>query len=129
MTIIIIHIIFALTAFFLGLFILMTKKGTISHQMLGKLFLLSMMVVAFSAMFIQEINQGQYSFIHLFVPVTIISLFWGIWSIRHYRKTSEIKFLKAHKIAMISLFFGALVVTGSFTLLPGRFLHQLLFVG
>jgi uncharacterized membrane protein len=32
-----------------------------------------------------------------------------------------------HRRAMISLFLGALVIAGAFTLVPGRIMHQVVF--
>jgi uncharacterized membrane protein len=34
-----------------------------------------------------------------------------------------------HRFAMISLFAGALVIAGAFTLLPGRIMHRVVFGG
>jgi uncharacterized membrane protein len=35
--------------------------------------------------------------------------------------------VSAHRKAMMSIFFGALVVAGLFTLLPGRIMHAVVF--
>jgi len=35
----------------------------------------------------------------------------------------------AHRTAMMSLFIGALVIAGAFTLLPGRVMHAVVFGG
>ena len=35
--------------------------------------------------------------------------------------------LRAHKITMISIYAGALILAGLFTLLPGRLMHDVLF--
>ncbi|MFT5306278.1 MAG: putative membrane protein, partial [Chitinophagales bacterium] len=35
--------------------------------------------------------------------------------------------VKKHKWKMVLLYFGAIVIAGGFTLMPGRFLHQLFF--
>ena len=35
--------------------------------------------------------------------------------------------VSAHRKAMISIFFGALVVAGLFTFLPGRIMHAVVF--
>ncbi len=35
--------------------------------------------------------------------------------------------VRQHRIAMLSLFFGALVIAGAFTLVPGRIMHAVVF--
>jgi uncharacterized membrane protein len=37
--------------------------------------------------------------------------------------------VNSHRRAMLGLFFGALVIAGVFTLLPGRIMHAVLFGG
>jgi uncharacterized membrane protein len=37
--------------------------------------------------------------------------------------------VRSHRAAMISLFAGALVIAGVFTLLPGRVMHEVVFGG
>lgn len=35
--------------------------------------------------------------------------------------------IKAHKRKMILLYFGALIIAGAFTFMPGRYLHSVFF--
>jgi hypothetical protein len=44
----------------------------------------------------------------------------GIWEIRHGR-------VQSHQATMKSTYLGALLLTGAFTLLPGRRMHDMLF--
>jgi uncharacterized membrane protein len=60
-----------------------------------------------------------YSWIHGLSVFTLVSLMTGVLAARTHR-------VKAHRINMIALYFGALVVTGLFTLLPGRLIGRAL---
>jgi|TARA_B110000879_G_C10721031_1_gene336595 uncharacterized membrane protein len=127
MTIIYIHAFFALMAVPLGLYILLTKKGTEKHKSLGRIWVAWLVIISLTAIFIQEISPGEYSFIHFLVPWTIGSLIYSILSIRKFKKTKLQKHKKAHSYSMIGVYMGALILAGAFTLLPGRLFYELLF--
>ena len=121
------HIVFALTAVPVGVYIFLTKKGTARHKLAGRFWVALLIIVSLSAIPIQTINPGQYSLIHLLIPYTISSLIYSIWSIRKFKKTRLYKYRYAHMYSMIGVYVGALLIAGAFTLLPGRFLHRVLF--
>jgi uncharacterized membrane protein len=127
MTPIYIHAFFALIAVPVGLYILLTKKGTQKHKLTGRIWTLFLLIVSFTALFIQAINPGEYSLIHLLIPWTIGSLIYSIWSIRKFQKTKLQKYKKAHMYSMIGVYVGALLVAGVFTLMPGRLFYEILF--
>jgi uncharacterized membrane protein len=115
------HAICALLAMALGTIMLIRRKGTPSHKLLGRVYVVLMLVVATSALFINEIRLwGPFSPIHIFVVVTYVSVVMAIWNIRRGN-------VEAHRAWMVSLYFGALFLTGAFTLLPGRRMHDVLF--
>lgn len=122
-----IHAFFALIAVPVGLYILLTKKGTQKHKLTGRIWTLFLLIVSFTALFIQAINPGEYSLIHLLIPWTIGSLIYSIWSIRKFQKTKLQKYKKAHMYSMIGVYVGALLVAGFFTLMPGRLFYEILF--
>jgi len=122
-----IHAFFALIAVPVGLYILLTKKGTQKHKSTGRIWTLFLLIVSFTALFIQAINPGEYSLIHLLIPWTIGSLIYSIWSIRKFQKTKLQKYKKAHMYSMIGVYVGALLVAGVFTLMPGRLFYEILF--
>ncbi|MDC0589697.1 DUF2306 domain-containing protein [Porticoccaceae bacterium] len=122
-----IHAFFALIAVPVGLYILLTKKGTQKHKLTGRIWTLFLLIVSFTALFIQAINPGEYSLIHLLIPWTIGSLIYSIWSIRKFQKTKLQKYKKAHMYSMIGVYVGALLVAGIFTLMPGRLFYEILF--
>ena len=127
MIIIYIHAFFALTAVPLGLYIFLTKKGTAKHILFGRIWISWLLTISLTAIFIQEIAPGEYSLIHLLIPLTIGSLIYSIWSIRKYKKTTLLKYKRAHMSSMTSVYVGALILAGAFTLMPGRLFYEILF--
>jgi uncharacterized membrane protein len=120
-TIIKLHIIAAFFALFIGAGQMVMRKGTRPHRLVGKMWVFAMVVVALSSFFIHEIRViGNFSPIHL---LSIITLIWLVFGVQAARK----KQIKRHQIIMNSIYFFALIVTGFFTLLPGRLMHEILF--
>jgi uncharacterized membrane protein len=98
-----------------------STEGTLPHRALGWLWVLLMTVVAVSAFFIHALKiWGIWSPIHLLAIFTLLMLPLAVWRARTHRVTG-------HKRAMLGLFFGALVIAGVFTLLPGRIIHDVVF--
>ncbi len=126
--IIVIHAGFALVSIPLGAYLLLRAKGTPAHRLLGKIYLGFMLVIAVSAIFIQELTPGRFSMVHLFIPWTLFWVPFAMWSIHMYKKTGDIRWRYSHRNSMIGLYFGGLLVAGTFTLLPGRVIHNLLFL-
>lgn len=117
-----IHAIAAVAAFALGAYQLLSRKGTRSHKFFGWVWSVLMVIVAISAFWIHEIKQfGAYSLIHLLSILTLISLPAALYAARQRN-------IRRHKIIMISLFFGALLVAGFFTFFPGRLMYKM-FIG
>lgn len=115
------HAIVALMVLCLGLWQLAAAKGTRRHRIVGWLFVLGLVYVALSAIFISTLQVwGRFSPIHLLIPVTLFSLWAGV---RDARRGN----IKGHARGMVALFVMAVVITGAFTLLPGRIMHETLF--
>tara|TARA_B100001059_G_C17440078_1_gene382213 strand:+ start:33 stop:422 length:390 start_codon:yes stop_codon:yes gene_type:complete len=127
-SIIFFHAIFAILAIPLGLLIFLKKKGTFLHKRLGWFWILFLVIVSISAVFIQSLNPGQFSTIHLLIPFTLISLIYAIWSIRKFKETKKIKYRYSHMYTIIGVYIGVLITAGTFTLMPGRIIHSLLFL-
>lgn len=127
MEIIIVHATIAFFAIALGLVIFFSAKGTVTHRLMGRVWVISLVIVSTTAIFIQEIEPGQYSYIHLLIPFTLGSLVYAIWTIRKFKTTGNVRYRNAHVYAMIGVYVGALIVAGAFTLVPGRIFHQLIF--
>ena len=114
------HAIMAIVAVILCGIQLSMKKGGSIHKLLGRIWVGLMLIVAISSFFIHEIRLwGAYSPIHLLSLWTIFSLGLGIYFVR-------VGNIKRHKQVMITLYFFALILTGFFTFMPGRVMHQIL---
>lgn len=116
------HLITAFAAVVVGGVVLARRKGTPSHKALGWTWAVLMASTALSSAFIRDYgmpNLAGFTPIHLFTVLTAVTLPRGIVHIRQGR-------VSAHRKSMRSLYLGACVLAGVFTLLPGRFLGQLL---
>ncbi len=115
------HAIVALAAAGLGGWQLAATKGTRTHRIVGWLFVVGMAYVAVSGIFISTIGLwGPFSPIHLLIPLTL----YGLWrGVRLARQGA----IEAHKRQMVVVFVLALVLTGGFTLYPGRILNKVIF--
>ena len=111
------HAFAAMTAFALGVVQLGAPKGTIPHRTIGWVWVILMLAVSVSAFWIHTIQLwGPWSPIHLLAIFTLAILPIAVLHARRHR-------VHQHRIAMLSLFFGALVIAGLFTLFPGRIMH------
>lgn len=116
------HLASALLALLVGTVVMLRPKGTFSHRRLGWGFVVLLGATALSSVFIRDHhlpNIAGYTPIHAFTLWTAVFLPLGIWRIRNGR-------VEGHRRTMKGLFFGACVIAGLFTLLPGRFLGNLL---
>ena len=115
------HAIVAMAAFVLGVVQLAAPKGTLPHRTLGWIWVLLMATVAASSFWIHQIRLvGPWSPIHLLSIFTLVMLPLGVWRAHRHQVNS-------HRWTMISIFTGALVIAGLFTLVPGRIMHTVLF--
>jgi uncharacterized membrane protein len=117
---IITHAAVAATCVVLGAVLLWWRKGHLAHRVGGWAWVLGMAGVAGVSFGIR--GAGGFSWIHGLSVFTLLTLFTGVAHARAHR-------IKAHRINMIALYVGALVVTGLFTLLPGRLLGKALWGG
>ena len=117
------HALAALAAAVLGGVQVLRPKGGRGHRAIGWVFAALMAWVAISAIFISTIRVwGPFSPIHLLIPVTLGAL---VYAVRAARRGD----IRGHRSAMISLYVMALLLTGLFTLLPGRIMHAVAFGG
>ncbi len=122
-----VHMTAALAAIAIGPIALWARKGATQrpklHRAFGYAWVTLMLVAAVSAIFIRDFrlpNIAGYTPIHLFVPVTFYSLFRAFQSLVQGN-------IAGHRKAMQSLYVSACLVAGAFTLLPGRYLGNLVF--
>jgi uncharacterized membrane protein len=115
------HAVAALTALLLGAVQLAAPKGTLPHRTLGYVWAGLMLYIAASGFWIHELQLwGRWSPIHLLSILVLVTAPLAVWRAHRHEVT-------AHKRGMIALYALALVVTGLFTLWPGRMMHAVLF--
>ncbi len=116
-----VHAIGAILALGLGPVILFSKKGNGLHKILGRIWALSMLATIASSYIIFEVRLwGPFSPIHLLSLYSTYALISGI----HFARTGQIV---RHKHAMQGLYFGGLIVAGTFTFMPGRVMNLVVF--
>lgn len=101
----------------LGLFIFLSRKGGARHKRLGRIWLTLMGVTAVATLFVRNIEDGGFSWIHIFSVLTLIAVPKAIFSARAGR-------IAEHKRHLIGLFVGALLIAGGASFLPGRTMWQ-----
>ena len=112
------HAYAAFLAVVIGAIQFVMPKGTIRHKYLGYSWVGLMLLVSVSSFWINAIKIiGPFSPIHFLSIFTIWSLFEAIRSIKQGN-------IKRHKRFMQFLYPLALIITGAFTMLPGRIMYE-----
>jgi uncharacterized membrane protein len=111
------HLSFALGALLLGVLIMVLRKGTSLHRILGRTWAAAMLAVALSSFWIR--SSGGFSWIHLLSAWTVIALACAVYFIRRGN-------VKAHRRFMVGTLLG-LAGAGLGALAPGRLLNAWLF--
>jgi len=121
-----IHMAAAIGAVVVGPVALWARKGRAQrprlHRAFGYAWATLMLVTAVSAIFIRDFalpNLAGYTPIHLLVPVVLFGLFGAFWFLARGN-------VNGHRKVMQNLYIGACLVAGGFTLMPGRYLGELL---
>lgn len=122
-----VHMTAALTAIAIGPVALWARKGATQrprlHRAFGYAWVTVMLTAAVSAIFIRDYglpNIAGYTPIHIFVPVTFYFLF------RAFQRLAQGN-IAGHRKVMQQLYISACLVAGGFTLLPNRYLGNLVF--
>ena len=117
------HAFAAMAALLLGIVQIAAPKGTLPHRTLGWVWVVLLLSISVSSFWIHGHSWRlwrTWSPIHLLSIFTPIMLLVGVVSARRHN-------VLGHKITMVSIFIGALVIAGLFTLVPGRIMHQAVF--
>jgi uncharacterized membrane protein len=115
------HAFAAMGALVLGIVQLAAPKGTLPHRTIGWIWVGLMLIVAVSSFWIHQIRLvGPWSPIHLLSILVLVTVPLGLWAAHRHQ-------VAQHRNAMTIIFFSALVITGLFTLLPGRIMHSVVF--
>jgi uncharacterized membrane protein len=120
-----IHMAAALGAVAIGPFVLWARlqrnQRPLLHRSLGYAFITLMLMAAVSAIFIRDFglpNFHGYTLVHLLVPYLFIRLWWGFMKLTRGD-------IRGHRLSMLVTYATACLVPGALTLLPNRYLGQL----
>lgn len=113
-----IHAFLAFAAIALAVAIFTLRKGSGWHRILGWTWVVAMASVATSSFWIHDLRWfGPFGPIHALSVFTLGNLVLGVRAARR-------KNVALHRLTMRSLVFGALIVAGAFTFVPGRIMFQ-----
>lgn len=118
-----VHVVCAVLAVVLGPVALFRLSRDWVHRWAGRVWVMAMLGVALSSLFIHTIRViGPFSPIHILSVVTLVGL---AKAIGHLIRRE----FAAHGRAMRALYLQSLVIAGVFTFLPGRRMNAVLFGG
>ena len=111
-------------AFIIATYMMLIKKGTAQHKFLGRIYMVLMLFTATVTLFMSA-QVGPTLFDHFgFIHLLSVLVLYSVPSAYFAIKAGDVK---KHKLNMIGLYIGGMVVAGGFTLVPGRFLGDLIF--
>ncbi|HZF42315.1 MAG TPA: DUF2306 domain-containing protein [Sphingomonadaceae bacterium] len=111
------HLVTVIPAIPLGAYVIFSRKGGARHKALGRIWLAMMFVTALATIFIRNVNDGQFSWIHAFTLLTFVAVPQAIISARQGA-------IATHKRHLRNFFLGALVIAGITAFAPGRTMWQ-----
>lgn len=117
-----VHLATVAPAALLGFVLMTMRKGTPVHRGIGRVYMSLMFFTAAVSLLIPANvppRIGHFGVIHLLSLLTLVLVPAALWAARTGR-------IRRHQRMMIGLFIGAILIAGSLTLVPGRFLGNLL---
>jgi uncharacterized membrane protein len=115
------HLATVVPAFLIGTALLVTKKGTVWHKRLGRIYMPLMLVTALITLLMPAAVGPRlfhhFGFIHLFS----VLVFYSVPAAYIYARQGNIA---KHKKEMIGLYIGGMLIAGSLAFLPGRLLNH-----
>lgn len=119
------HLATVVPCFVIGTIVLLLKKGTKTHVFLGRIYMVLMLITAIITLFMPaDVGPrilNHFGWIHSFSFLTIYTVPTAYLAIKKGN-------VKAHKRKMILLYFGAIIIAGGFTFVPGRYLYNFFFL-
>ena len=118
------HLFTVLAAFPIGAWLLLNRKGTKVHRYLGRPYVGLMMITAVASLAMPAALGptlfGHFGFIHLFSVSVLFSIPAAVIAIRRGD-------IAAHRGHMVGVYVGGILIAGTFSFMPGRLMHQVLF--
>ena len=118
------HLATVLPAFALGALQLFRIKGTATHKLLGKIYMVLMLGTGLITLIMPaEVGPrvlNHFGFIHIFSFLALFNVPAAYLAARRGN-------IKTHRALMLGLYLGGILVAGAFAFSPGRMLHKWLF--
>lgn len=118
------HLATVVPSFIIGTILLIIKKGTRFHKISGRIYMILMLLTALVTLFMPAAVGptlfDHFGWIHCFSFLTIYTVPTAYLAVKKGN-------IKSHKRKMILLYFGAIIIAGGFTFMPGRYLHSVFF--
>lgn len=114
------HLLTVLPAFIIGTLVLISRKGTARHQILGRIFAVLMLITAATTLLMPSAVGpsflGHFGFLHALSLVVLWSVPAAVLAVRRGD-------LVMHRANMLGVYCGGILVAGGFAFMPGRLLH------
>lgn len=118
------HLVTILPAMLIGTYLMIFRKGSPIHKLLGKIYMGLMLATALVTLFIPaQLGPalfGHFGFIHALSLLTLFTVPQAYFAVKR-------RDIRTHKQNMISLYCGGILLAGFFAFSPGRLLHSWLF--
>jgi uncharacterized membrane protein len=119
------HLMTVVPAFFIGAALLVSRKGSANHRLLGKAYMVLMLLTACISLFMSaEVGPtvlGHFGFIHLFSLLVL-------YLVPSAYVAARAGNIRRHRANMIGLYVGGILIAGAFAFAPGRLLHTWIFL-
>lgn len=114
------HLATVTPAFLIGAILMLGRKGTRLHRLLGKVYMVLMLLTALVTL-LMSANVGptifgHFGFIHIFSVLVFYSIPAAYIAVRRGN-------IKAHQYHMLGVYIGGVLIAGAFAFSPGRLLH------
>jgi uncharacterized membrane protein len=119
---VLVHLFLAVAALVLGPVALQLRKGSRGHRAIGYAWVTLMIGAALSSVFIRDFrlpNVLGYTPIHILTVVTLVGVGLALYAIARRN-------IVAHRKGMLRAYVGGCIGAGSFALMPGRYLGDLI---
>lgn len=115
-----IHLATAFGALGLGAVLMAVRKGRTFHRIAGWVWVSLVSVTAGATLFIKVLNNGTWSFLHVFTAWVLLILPLGVMAAKRHA-------VAQHRARMMGLFYGAFAINLAFAFIPGRTLWMMFF--
>ncbi len=118
------HLATVIPAFLIGTWLLVRRKGSPRHRLLGRTYMVLMLLTSVISLAMPAAVGarflGHFGFIHLFSFLVLYSVPSAYFAAKAHN-------VKKHAGNMIGVYVGGLLIAGGFAFAPGRMLHAWLF--